>query len=107
MQKRYGLVFINGNRSIAEIGTELQKKIDDLNFRSLDDTNELGLIGRKTLPGRKQELNQKIMILLDSCVLFLCRSNNASYSYKIGRKNCLHFFLVANEEEIRYFMPQR
>jgi hypothetical protein len=59
MQKRYGLVFINGNRSIEEIGTELQKKIDDfVNFRSLDDTNELGLIGRKTLPGRKQELNQ-------------------------------------------------
>jgi hypothetical protein len=52
-------VFINGNRSIEEIGTELQKKIDDfVNFRSLDDTNELGLIGRKTLPGRKQELNQ-------------------------------------------------
>lgn len=59
MQKRYGLVFINGNRSIEEIGTELQKKIDDfVNFRSLDETNELGLIGRKTLPGRKQELNQ-------------------------------------------------
>ena len=59
MQKRYGLEFINGNRSIEEIGTELQKKIDDfVNFRSLDDTNELGLIRRKTLPRRKQELNQ-------------------------------------------------
>lgn len=29
-----------------------------MNFRSLDDTNELGLIGRKILPGHKQELNQ-------------------------------------------------
>jgi hypothetical protein len=59
MQKRYGLVFINGNRSIEEIGTELQKKIDDfVNFRSLDDINELGLIGRMTLTRRKQELNQ-------------------------------------------------
>ena len=55
MQKRYGLVFINGNRSIEEIGTELQKKIDDfVNFRSLADTNELELVGRKILPGRKQ-----------------------------------------------------
>jgi len=53
MQNKYGLVFINGNRSIEEIGTELQKKIDDfVNFRSLADTSELGLIGRK------QELNQ-------------------------------------------------
>jgi dTMP kinase len=29
MQKRYGLVFVNGNRSIEEINIELQKKIDD------------------------------------------------------------------------------
>jgi len=29
MQKKYGLVPINGNRSIVEIGKDLQKKIDD------------------------------------------------------------------------------
>jgi dTMP kinase len=29
MQKKYGLIFINGNRSIEEINAELQGKIDD------------------------------------------------------------------------------
>jgi dTMP kinase len=29
MQKKYGLVFINGNRSIEEINAELQGKIDN------------------------------------------------------------------------------
>ena len=29
MQKKYGLVPINGNRSIVEINKDLQKKIDD------------------------------------------------------------------------------
>lgn len=29
MQKKYGLIFINGNRSIEEINAELQEKIDD------------------------------------------------------------------------------
>lgn len=29
MQKKYGLVPINGNRSVVEIGKDLQKKIDD------------------------------------------------------------------------------
>jgi dTMP kinase len=29
MQKKYGLVPINGNRNIMEINKDLQKKIDD------------------------------------------------------------------------------
>ena len=29
MEKRYGLIRINGNRSIQEVNVDLQKRIDD------------------------------------------------------------------------------